>query len=176
MADLFGASFFADFRSLRNSVAFDSRNYLVSQSSASLHLLPSYCITTDSVRAQDDDEFDSSYEALVQLSERLGDVPKSSAKINTDKLKKFAYRDWPCSRERPTAAASTSAIPLDSVLAVRGVDKDERCAICLADYEDENEVMMGDCFHAFHKDCLEVSPPLPAHSSRSLTLSPFSRG
>lgn len=37
------------------------------------------------------------------------------------------------------------------------MDKDERCAICLADYEEENEVMMGDCFHAFHRECLEVS-------------------
>ena len=34
--------------------------------------------------------------------------------------------------------------------------KDKDCTVCLMDYEEEDQLtILPDCFHAFHKDCIE---------------------
>ncbi|KAM0786847.1 hypothetical protein ACM66B_002274 [Microbotryomycetes sp. NB124-2] len=131
----------------RDSAALDPRNY------------------------QADDEFDDSYDALIRLSERLGDVKqKGLSAEKVSELRTTKYKDWP--RARPSAdenrtdgsnVASTSQVPMDvddkgetGGLAKRGVDKEERCAVCLQDYEDEDDVMFGLCSHGFHADCLKA--------------------
>lgn len=124
---------------------------------------------------QDDDEFDSSYDALIRLSERLGDAKEKG--IGADKLatlQTFSYAEWPMPRRRSTSTqdspsqaqpiATTSAVTMDEDgassrspdFARRGLDKEERCAICLQDYEDDDECMLGVCQHGFHADCFKA--------------------
>ncbi|KAK4052750.1 hypothetical protein OIV83_002037 [Microbotryomycetes sp. JL201] len=129
----------------RDSAALDPRNY------------------------QADDEFDDSYDALIRLSERLGDVkPKGLSVEKVSQLKTTKYRDWPkisstTVQDPVKNAASTSQLTMDvdhdednSVLAKKGVDKEERCAVCLQDYEEDDDVMFGLCSHGFHEDCLKA--------------------
>lgn len=37
-----------------------------------------------------------------------------------------------------------------------GSARDARCGICLGDYEEEDYLRLGECDHAFHRDCLDV--------------------
>ncbi|GAA5863072.1 hypothetical protein JCM3774_001412 [Rhodotorula dairenensis] len=126
----------------RDSAALDPRNYL------------------------DDDEFDSSYEALIRLSEQLGDArPRGVSAEKLASLAKFPYSAWPMPvRASQTSAsslssepmASTSSLPLEQVpptLARKGLEKEERCGICLCDYADDDECMLGHCGHGFHEEC-----------------------
>ncbi|KAL8292439.1 hypothetical protein RQP46_001051 [Phenoliferia psychrophenolica] len=116
----------------RDSAALDPRNYL------------------------DDDDFDTSYESLIRLQERLGDVKPvqgvSAAKL--EQLKTFKYVDWPFPAPRKEVevpllgVATTSAVRMDEdrpALARRGIEKEERCPVCLMDYEDQDEVTLGEC-------------------------------
>ncbi|GEM10776.1 zinc finger, RING-type protein [Rhodotorula toruloides] len=125
----------------RDSAALDSRNYV------------------------DDDEFDTSYEALIRLSERLGDAkPRGMSSEKVAALRKFKYTEWPMHERSSTSAplpvASTSASKMDedlSAFARRGLEKEERCAICLDDYVDDDDCMLGHCGHGFHEDCLTMA-------------------
>ncbi|KAI5481507.1 zinc finger, RING-type protein [Pseudohyphozyma bogoriensis] len=123
----------------RDAVALDPRNYL------------------------DDDDFDTSYESLLRLSERLGDVkPKGVPEAKLSELRRFPYSQWPLPTRRqsitpPVGVASTSAVTMDEDVvpfARRGLEKEERCAVCLMDYEDDDECMLGVCEHGFHAECL----------------------
>ncbi|KAK4057417.1 hypothetical protein OIO90_001486 [Microbotryomycetes sp. JL221] len=128
----------------RDSAALDPRNY------------------------QADDEFDDSYDALIRLSERLGDVkPKGVSADKLSQLKTFKYAEWPmpvnpaASVDLQTGVATTSQVTMDvdqatSHLARKGVEKEERCAVCLQDYEEDEVIMLGLCSHGFHSDCLKA--------------------
>ncbi|CDR35632.1 hypothetical protein NBRC10512_006504 [Rhodotorula toruloides] len=125
----------------RDSAALDSRNYV------------------------DDDEFDTSYEALIRLSERLGDAkPRGMSAEKLAALRRFKYTEWPMpersSTSTPLPVASTSATKMDEdvpAFARRGLEKEERCAICLDDYADDDDCMLGRCGHGFHEDCLTLA-------------------
>ena len=147
----------------RDSAALDPRNYLVSAMPPS----PSGGYADPPQILQDDDEFDSSYEALIRLSERLGDArPKGVSPEKLASLSKFQYGVWPmpqrASRDPSSSLesapmASTSSIPLEQdppTLARKGLEKEERCGICLCDYSDDDECMLGHCGHGFHEECL----------------------
>jgi len=122
---------------------------------------------------QDDEEFDTSYEALIRLSERLGDAkPKGISTDQLSSLRQFKYSAWPVparASSPPTSSsasapvASTSAHSLDTpapssssspTLARQGLDKETRCGICLCDYEDDDDCMLTVCEHGFHDECL----------------------
>ncbi|GAA5886341.1 hypothetical protein JCM5296_001874 [Sporobolomyces johnsonii] len=129
----------------RDSAALDPRNYL------------------------DDDDFDTSYEALLRLSERLGDVkPKGVSADKLSTLRTFPYSEWPFPERKPAGendlpapVASTSALRMDEdeeqpEFARKGVEKEARCPVCLMDYDDDDECMLGHCGHGFHSDCLKA--------------------
>lgn len=80
-----------------------------------------------------DEEFDSSYENLMRLSEVMGDAnPKKTSSAILESLEKAEYKDW--------ATA----------------DSDERCPICLDDYSPTDPVMkLNNCSHWLHRDCLQ---------------------
>ncbi|GAA5995375.1 uncharacterized protein JCM10292_005133 [Rhodotorula paludigena] len=113
----------------------------------------------------DDDEFDTSYEALLRLSERLGDAkPKGVSPEKLASLRTFKYSKWPfparTSPAPPAPIASTSAVTMDKgspAFARKGLEKEERCPICLTDYDDDDEVMLGQCGHGFHAECLTAA-------------------
>ncbi|GJN93198.1 hypothetical protein Rhopal_006245-T1 [Rhodotorula paludigena] len=113
----------------------------------------------------DDDEFDTSYEALLRLSERLGDAkPKGVSPEKLASLRTFKYAEWPfparTSPAPPAPVPSTSAVTMDKdppVFARKGLEKEERCPICLTDYDDDDEVMLGQCGHGFHAECLTAA-------------------
>ncbi|GAA5923610.1 hypothetical protein JCM1841_001299 [Sporobolomyces salmonicolor] len=129
----------------RDSAALDPRNYL------------------------DDDDFDTSYEALLRLSERLGDVkPKGVSADKLSTLRTFPYSEWPIPERKPAGenslpcpVASTSALRMDEdeeqpEFARKGVEKEARCPVCLMDYDDDDECMLGHCGHGFHSECLKA--------------------
>ncbi|GAA5973059.1 hypothetical protein JCM11641_000392 [Rhodosporidiobolus odoratus] len=102
----------------------------------------------------DDDTFDTSYEALLRLSERLGDVkPKGVSNARLDKLPRFTYAEWPAPG-RELGEGEKGKGREEVRLAEKGVDKEERCPVCLCDYNDDDEIMLADCSHGFHQECL----------------------
>ncbi|GAA5887098.1 hypothetical protein JCM16303_007133 [Sporobolomyces ruberrimus] len=125
----------------RDAVALDSRNYL------------------------EDDEFDASYEGLLRLSAQIGDVkPKGVSEDAMATLRTFPYSKWPyieheSASKTESPIASTSANQLELVkpeFARKNIEKEARCAICLSDYEDQDEIALGRCSHGFHSDCLKA--------------------
>ncbi|GAA6060164.1 hypothetical protein JCM10212_005165 [Sporobolomyces blumeae] len=131
----------------RDAVALDSRNYL------------------------DDDEWDSSYEALLRLSAAIGDAkPKGVSPEKISALRTFAYSDWPyIEHQRSTTSAdnggsvdpiaSTSAVQIvedKPALARKGIEKEAICPVCLCDYDDDDEITLAHCSHGFHSACLKA--------------------
>ncbi|GJJ12956.1 hypothetical protein Clacol_007203 [Clathrus columnatus] len=80
-----------------------------------------------------DEDFDSSYENLLQLSSLIGDVkPRGTAPHLLAKMPTGFYKDF----IEP--------------------DGETRCPICLDDYKELDPVLrISDCSHWFHKECLE---------------------
>ncbi|GAA5866079.1 hypothetical protein JCM8547_000589 [Rhodosporidiobolus lusitaniae] len=100
----------------------------------------------------DDSTFDESYEALLRLSERIGDAkPKGVSKEKMEALRKFRYDAWPAGSG---SAKGKEREEEPGRLAEKGVGKEVRCSICLCDYEDDDDIMLGDCAHGFHEECL----------------------
>lgn len=80
-----------------------------------------------------DEDFDPSYEALINLSERIGEVVKKGMPV--EQIAKLTSIQWTekCSEETP----------VDS----------RNCPICLEAYVKEEKLMVLDCTHRFHWDC-----------------------
>ncbi|GAA5954248.1 hypothetical protein JCM3765_005331 [Sporobolomyces pararoseus] len=121
----------------REAVALDSRNYV------------------------EDDDFDASYEGLLRLSAQIGDAkPKGVPQEAIAQLRTFPYSQWPyIERSSSSVIASTSARTIEGEekpqFARKNVDKEARCAICLCDYEEDDQVSLAICSHGFHSDCLK---------------------
>ncbi|GAA5826713.1 hypothetical protein JCM11251_002865 [Rhodosporidiobolus azoricus] len=112
-----------------------------------------------------DDTFDDSYEALLRLSERLGEAkPKGVPQSKLDQLRRFRYGEWPAGeREGEKEELEDEGLAgkgkgkeraKEGRLAVKGVEKEARCPVCLCDYEDDDAVLQTTCGHGFHEDCL----------------------
>lgn len=121
----------------RDAVALDSRNYLV-------RICFSFTIKRHTLTnsLQEDDEFDSSYEALLRLSAQIGDVkPKGVPVEALSKLRTFPYSQWPyidhktSSPGKDAPVASTSANKIEEEkpkFARQGIDKEIACSVCLS--------------------------------------------
>ncbi|KAJ6598858.1 hypothetical protein DFH09DRAFT_902978 [Mycena vulgaris] len=83
--------------------------------------------------SQRDEDFDGSYETLLSLGGIIGDAkPKATPDDVVSGLETASYKDWATS------------------------ESDQRCPICLDDYQASDPVMkLGDCRHWLHKECLE---------------------
>ncbi|ORX60975.1 hypothetical protein BCR36DRAFT_365560 [Piromyces finnis] len=79
----------------------------------------------------DDGELDDSYEGLLRLEERIGNVKHNLNKSQINKNKALKY------------------------------DKDNKeiqetkCSICLLNYEKNDELRILLCTHSFHKECID---------------------
>lgn len=120
----------------------------------------------DPASIQSDDNFDDSYESLLRLSARLGDVKPKDRGLSREKISSFntfKYADWPSRstdlRESIQAVASTSALPLSD----GNSEKEEKCGICLTEYEVDDDILMSPCSHGFHSPCLSVSFSFTCH-------------
>ncbi|GAA6013330.1 hypothetical protein JCM10207_000857 [Rhodosporidiobolus poonsookiae] len=105
----------------------------------------------------DDETFDDSYEALLRLSERLGDVkPRGASGDKLASLRKFSYEAWPAGalKADERTEESKGKGKEKEKLAEKGVEKETRCPICLCDYDDDDDCMLGDCGHGAHEECL----------------------
>jgi hypothetical protein len=80
-----------------------------------------------------DEDFDSSYEALISLSERIGEVVKKG--MSADQIAKLKSAPWTESAAQETPADSRA------------------CPICLEPYQDDERLMVLACTHRFHWDC-----------------------
>ncbi|KAJ7094576.1 hypothetical protein B0H15DRAFT_775680, partial [Mycena belliarum] len=80
-----------------------------------------------------DEDFDASYENLLSLGGMIGDAkPKATPEHILSGLETASYKDW------------------------ANAESDQRCPICLDDYQASDSVMkLGDCRHWLHKECLE---------------------
>ncbi|CAG8451412.1 2464_t:CDS:2 [Ambispora gerdemannii] len=88
----------------------------------------------------DDDDFDPSYENLIRLCERNGDVKPKCA---------------------PEDAINN--LPTKLYAGGKGKTYEERCSICLTEYEENEKLMSLPCSHDFHHEC--VVNWLKKHSS-----------
>ncbi|KAJ6490380.1 hypothetical protein C8R47DRAFT_977693 [Mycena vitilis] len=82
---------------------------------------------------QRDEDFDASYETLLSLGGIIGEAKAKGTEASIIAgLDSASYKDW--------------ATP----------ESDQRCPICLDDYQPTDPVMkLGDCRHWLHKECLE---------------------
>lgn len=74
-----------------------------------------------------------SYEELLELGERLGEVKKKGA----------------------TASQIRNHTQLYTFKKVANNDAHTRCSVCISDFEEGEEVRMLPCIHAYHKDCID---------------------
>ncbi|CAG8517484.1 7830_t:CDS:10 [Funneliformis mosseae] len=80
----------------------------------------------------DEDEFDSSYEGLLRLCERIGDAkPKG---VSEDVIK---------------------TLPAKTFIMGKSKTAEERCTICLTGYESNDLLRDLPCSHDFHQDCID---------------------
>ncbi|KAI0260733.1 hypothetical protein BC834DRAFT_831302 [Gloeopeniophorella convolvens] len=88
---------------------------------------------------QRDEDFDNSYESLLSLAATIGEVrPRHTPDNVIATLPRATFKDW------------------------RNGESDQRCPICLDDYEDDDPVMkLSDCSHWLHTGCLQVSVHFP---------------
>lgn len=99
-----------------------------------------------------DEEFDDSYEGLLRLAARIGDV-----------------------KPRGTPAEVIQAMPSGSYANSPGAKAETRCPICLDDYAQEDVVaLIKRCSHWFHKECIQVSGTNVHPVSYRLTIFPTS--
>ncbi|POG63339.1 hypothetical protein GLOIN_2v1687381 [Rhizophagus irregularis DAOM 181602=DAOM 197198] len=81
----------------------------------------------------DEDEFDSSYEGLLRLCERIGDAkPKG---VPEDVIK---------------------TLPTQTYIPGKSRTVEERCTICLTNYETNERLRDLPCSHDFHQDCIDT--------------------
>lgn len=81
----------------------------------------------------DEDEFDSSYEGLLRLCERIGDAkPKG---VPEDVIK---------------------TLPTQTYIPGKSRTVEERCTICLTKYETNERLRDLPCSHDFHQDCIDT--------------------
>nr|CAG8439687.1 16070_t:CDS:10 [Entrophospora candida] len=81
----------------------------------------------------DDDEFDSSYDALVRLSERIGDAKPKGVPEHV-----------------------INNIPVKFYTIVKNRTQEERCTICLTEYEVNERLRSLPCSHDFHQSCIDT--------------------
>ncbi|KAJ3065453.1 hypothetical protein HDU99_004161, partial [Rhizoclosmatium hyalinum] len=99
----------------------------------------------------DDDNFDTSYENLIQLGERIGSAkPKGVRKPVLDSLptKKFKAQNGSSGSGSSSSSSSTTTANNSS-------EDDAKCAICLMEFEDGEEVSGVPCLHWFHEPCIK---------------------
>ncbi|KAF8999120.1 hypothetical protein BDQ17DRAFT_1246899, partial [Cyathus striatus] len=79
-----------------------------------------------------DEDFDPSYEALLSLSDTIGDAkPRGIPESVIEGLETGSFKEWQTS------------------------DGDKRCPICLEDYAQEDMLMkLSECSHWMHRACL----------------------
>lgn len=114
-----------------------------------LHMVRDSIVTSMSPTAE-------SYEDFVNLVERLGSVNRSATEAEIDALPTHLYKqpgevgekNVPC-----MAGPSSSSAPSEETEAGEQVAVD-KCAICLGDYDVDEEVKHMPCGHMFHSECL----------------------
>lgn len=78
------------------------------------------------------------YEDMIALSERLGHVSQGATEAQIDALPTHRYH---VSRSRLTDTGSTAGLT--------------QCAVCLCDFEEEEEVKTLPCLHMYHPACID---------------------
>ena len=87
------------------------------------------------------DNFES-FEALLELAEMLGhSKPPTVTKEDIDKSGLETIKPWQLTQYEDEGRVSYNCI--------------ERCLICLDDYDEEDDIRIMSCRHAFHKDCVD---------------------
>ncbi|CAG8462957.1 6008_t:CDS:10 [Paraglomus brasilianum] len=81
----------------------------------------------------DDDDFDSSYESLLSLCERNGDV-----------------------KPKGVPESLIQSLPTKSYILSKDKSNGERCTICLSEYETSERLRDLPCAHDFHIDCIDA--------------------
>ena len=90
-----------------------------------------------------DDDFDDSYESLVALSERIGDAkPKG--------LPSHIIQSLPTRKFKPSTSSSSSS---SDTIGAESKNEDDKCAICLCEFENCDDLTGLPCMHWFHTDC-----------------------
>lgn len=95
-------------------------------------------------------EAPETYEDFINLMERMGTVNRSATDEEIDSLPSHQYVNRSAKARRPAEGPSTPASTSND----GNSDQDDKCAICLGDYEQDEEVKNMPCGHLFHSECL----------------------
>ena len=85
-----------------------------------------------------------SYETMLQLGERIGDV-------KTERWKMVAAS---VIAKLPTGKFSAAALSSKTALGTNN-DSEMKCLVCQCEYEEGEDVRTVPCGHVFHRDCVD---------------------
>lgn len=90
------------------------------------------------------------YEDFINLMDRMGTVNRSATDQEIDSLPSHQYQNKTSKGRNSTADPSASS----SSTTNEDKQQDDKCAICLGDYEPDEDVKNMPCGHMFHSECL----------------------
>lgn len=94
-------------------------------------------------------EVPDSYEDFINIMERMGTVNRSATDEEIDSLPSHQFADKSNGKNSAKAQAGSSSTSNGD-----NAEQDDKCAICLGDYEQDEEVKNMPCGHQFHSECL----------------------
>ncbi|KAJ3144043.1 hypothetical protein HK101_002866 [Irineochytrium annulatum] len=93
-----------------------------------------------------DDGFDTSYESLMALGERMGDVRNKG--LSDTMIQSLPVKIYRKPDDAGVGGGSGSGF-------ASGSEEDNKCAICLSEFEGGEELTGLPCCHYLHKECLD---------------------
>ena len=99
-------------------------------------------------RHQHVDPSQMTYEQLLALQQRVGNVNQGASEQRIDQLPTSKYNSG-----KPTSSNTSSSSSTES--SSNDPDQDNTCSICMSEFEDGETIRRLPCFHAYHSSCID---------------------